>query len=57
MHCRPRRGQRIWAAPSLTAEKFLDNPFIERGYDHPTTTGDLAKIDETGRSRVLEPGG
>ena len=40
--------------PELTAEKFLDNPFIERGYDRRLyRTGDLAKIDETGQVQCL----
>ena len=40
--------------PELTAEKFLDNPFMERGYDRRLyRTGDLAKIDETGQVQCL----
>ena len=54
VHCRPRRGQRLSGPPELTAEKFLDNPFIERGYDRRLyRTGDLAKIDETGQVQCL----
>ena len=40
--------------PDLTAEKFLTNPFMERGYDTRLyRTGDLARIDEAGQMQCL----
>lgn len=40
--------------PELTAEKFRDNPFMERGYDRRLyRTGDLARIDLQGQVHCL----